>query len=1243
MGERLERKIERLDELESLLLEHPEGLTKAEIARRLGVHRSTAAEYIDDLSRRVVLYEPSEGRYAIDREAYKVNVRLTLHESLAVHLAARLLTTRTDKHNPHAAGALRKLGIALEKLAPRISQHLALSADVLDDDSRRRDPVFLQILEMLTRAWSLGKKVQLTHEVEPGKIFEYTFAPYFIEPYAVGRTLHVIGFREPPGKIRTFKVENIRTARLLESESFEIPPDFDPRETLRDAWGIWYTENKPQSVVLRFSRQIAPRVRQTQWHHTEALQEEADGSLIWRAEIAEWREMVPWIRGWGADVEVLQPEELREDIVKEVKRIARAYAVATIQNNTPAERVLRLWGKTGKTTEEFHPAVFHMLDVGNVAKALMNDSSSRRWHNVLADAFQADPAVLANWIPYFVALHDIGKISTAFQALNGPQKARLEQEGFSFAGWQRDSEMYHATISQVYVGEMLAQEMGISLKVLNKALGEALGGHHGQFVDPRTLQRVRFGLKQEADDWRDLRKAADANLREHFLATEFVQMASPQHLSKAVMALTGFTIFCDWLGSDARYFAPTPEMSLEKYVSESLARAERVVREAGVLAPKISDAPLRVETLFADLGAMRPLQLEINEIPDELLRNATLTIIEAPTGEGKTEAALALARRIGHLNGTDEMYYALPTMATSNQMFHRLERHLAERLKIGSSVKLVHGQSFLVEHELRAEMPMAFSEPLENGGKESQARASLEWFNSKKRALLAPFGVGTVDQAELASLNVNHAALRMMGLAGKVVIVDEVHAYDTYMTTIIARLLHWLATLNTSVILLSATLPMARRKQLVDAYHRGLSAESQVEISDEQARAYPNLVTVGATQIFQASPEVWQKDRVIELAELHFGDDDAREKAEWLLNAIAQGGCACWLTNTVKRAQKIFRELLTIGPSNVTLDLMHSQFPLAQRQTREKHLTERYGNEGERPPRAIVVGTQVLEQSLDLDFDVMVSDLAPIDLLLQRAGRLHRHTRLRPSTHSVPRLYVNFELDADESLKLGTDKRIYAEYSMRQTHRILAGRTQIVLPRDYRDLIEAVYADQAPPAESAFYDAWRKLEDDQAKAESKAKKRLLPAPDAEDSFAETAAATRILFKEDENGDDFIIAQTRLGEETMNVIPLERDDEWAVLGGTGERISVQHEATYERQRELLRHNLRLSDRDLMAALRAEASTRLFSESTLLENYHPLWLFGRTRQFQVGNKTLRVTLDTDLGLVIEKEGKTDGATK
>ena len=297
MGERLFKKVDRLDQLKQLLLDRR--LTKAEIARKLGVHRSTAAEYIADLDAQNIPVREEDGYFFIDRDLYKFKVEFTQHEGLALHLAARLLTTNTDKQNPHAASALRKLGEATQGFAPLFSEHLQRSADVLDDDARRRDTIFVQALETLTRAWTLGRKVSLTHQMEDGKEFSYVFAPYFIEPYAAGRTVHVIGFREPPQRVMTFKVERIRTIKLLD-EKYTIPPDFDPREQLKDAWGIWYTERPPQPIKLRFTRQVAARVRETQWHHSERTHvDEQDGSLIWEAEIADWQEMLPWIGGGG--------------------------------------------------------------------------------------------------------------------------------------------------------------------------------------------------------------------------------------------------------------------------------------------------------------------------------------------------------------------------------------------------------------------------------------------------------------------------------------------------------------------------------------------------------------------------------------------------------------------------------------------------------------------------------------------------------------------------------------------------------------------------------------------------------------------------------------------------------------------------------------------------------------------------------------------------------------------------------
>ena len=314
----------RLLQLEALLLTHPAGLSQAEIARRLGVNRSTINRYVADLPGHVYIDEQDGGRWKIDRQAYLVNVCFSLDEAMAIHLATRLLTTRMDRQNPHAAAALRKLGLALEKLAPRISQHMQQSADVIDAPYQRKDPNFLRTLETLTLAWAQQRKVKIWHRHEGGTIKEYVFAPYFLEPYAVGQAIHAIGWREPPDALRTLKVERIDRVELLR-EGYAIPEDFDPGELLADAWGIWYTEEEPVRVVLKFSRQAAGRVKETRWHRSEQVSELEDGGLVWEARIASTTEMLPWIRGWGAEVEVLEPEELRQQLMKETEEQYRIY------------------------------------------------------------------------------------------------------------------------------------------------------------------------------------------------------------------------------------------------------------------------------------------------------------------------------------------------------------------------------------------------------------------------------------------------------------------------------------------------------------------------------------------------------------------------------------------------------------------------------------------------------------------------------------------------------------------------------------------------------------------------------------------------------------------------------------------------------------------------------------------------------------------------------------------------------
>lgn len=320
------KKAARLNDIELLLLAHPQGFTPAEIARRLSVNRSTIGRYLPDLPGHIYIDEDDGGRWKIDRECYLVNVHFNLDEALAVHLATRLLATRMERQNPHSASALRKLGTSIELLAPRISAHLLRSADAMDDPGQKQDPNFLRSLETLTEAWALLRKVSLWYRDSEGKMQQRTFAPYFIEPYAVGQSIHAIGWSWPQDSMRTYKVERIERIELLR-EPYAIPDDFDPQELFKDAWGIWYTGEPPVEVILKFGPRVAHRVRETRWHRSEQVTVQPDGSLLWRAWIAEPQEMMPWIRGWGADVEVIAPPELCEAVIREIKRLRDLYHV----------------------------------------------------------------------------------------------------------------------------------------------------------------------------------------------------------------------------------------------------------------------------------------------------------------------------------------------------------------------------------------------------------------------------------------------------------------------------------------------------------------------------------------------------------------------------------------------------------------------------------------------------------------------------------------------------------------------------------------------------------------------------------------------------------------------------------------------------------------------------------------------------------------------------------------------------
>jgi CRISPR-associated endonuclease/helicase Cas3 len=410
------------------------------------------------------------------------------------------------------------------------------------------------------------------------------------------------------------------------------------------------------------------------------------------------------------------------------------------------------------------------------------------------------------------------------------------------------------------------------------------------------------------------------------------------------------------------------------------------------------------------------------------------------------------------------------------------------------------------------------------------------WFAAnKKHGLLAPYGVGTIDQALLAVLQTKHVFVRLFGLAGKCVILDEVHAYDAYMTTLMERLLRWLAALGCPVVLLSATLPREKRLKLLRAY-------VGKDLPEPDDKPYPRVTSV-AVGDYRAEVRHAEADparaRTVQLGWL--GEPALAEK---LRQSLADGGCAVVIRNTVGLAQKTYVELRdALAADGIIVELFHARFPFGRRMAIENAVLKRFGKDGgpaERNKR-VLVATQVVEQSLDLDFDVMVSDVAPVDLVLQRAGRLHRHDRgPRPAGVNAPWLWL-IEPEVKEGLPhFGKSERVYARFVLLRSHLALdlgsRGPGAIRLPEDLERFIEQVYG-AAPLAipqgwQTALDEAEEQLRESQRVQRLKAKGVMVHRPDDEDLLREPNPH---LDEDNPEAAEKIRAATRDTEPTVQVI------------------------------------------------------------------------------------------------------------
>ena len=768
------------------------------------------------------------------------------------------------------------------------------------------------------------------------------------------------------------------------------------------------------------------------------------------------------------------------------------------------------WGKS-RGLDEPYPLVRHLLDAAAVALYLWDEylSESQRLH-IAAGFGAADDLDRARALTALCAgLHDIGKLSGfAFcdaRGRGGLSDALLEDKGQIGAETRR-----HEVVGMECLPAVL-EALGFDDEEVVEWLAQIVGGHHGQFhrFDENRAYNTAYRARLGGQAWARQRAANGAAVFD-VLGTPKAPKALGESAPSASVLVTGVVILADWLVSQEHYLKSRQRRSdpdLGRHFAQSRRDAEGLAREAGLIPVELRRKEFA--EAYAIDGAPNPLQCSVQEelaavvaarpIGGGARGKAGIMLITAAPGDGKTEAALEAERVLSAAFGTRGFAFLLPTMATSDQMHGRVAKILHQQEGAGGALTLVHSMAWLnaayADDELESAVRVLGCEEEETEAERSASRdrklrlelaatRPVRWLRGSKRPLLAQYAVGTIDQALMAVLPVRHNALRLLALSGKTFIVDEAHAYDPYMQVLLGRLLNWLGAYGVPVVLLSATLPASVSDKLIKEYLRGAgTVESQLR--ETYPAPYPGWVYVDAAsgdsvpisdvrQQEQAAQRPMDLRVQVEPVVYEGGGAAGSRLAaiERLLRPMEVGrGCALVVCNTVAEAQETYSYLKNRFTGEEDLQLLHARFPGDVREKRTEEVTDGMGRKGPRPKRKIIVATQVVEQSLDLDADVVISDLAPLALLLQRAGRCWRHESwwaqhgrgkvgARPDWADGPRLVVlDPVVDGGQVPKRWGE--IYPEFLLTQTSALLQEYDQqtISIPGEVQELVERVHGD----------------------------------------------------------------------------------------------------------------------------------------------------------------------------------------
>lgn len=821
-----------------------------------------------------------------------------------------------------------------------------------------------------------------------------------------------------------------------------------------------------------------------------------------------------------------------------------------------------LWAKkrTVDNRQLWLPLITHLQDCANVINQLAKLWLSQNQLDLLTAKMSEEE--LRQLLKFIALTHDVGKATAVFQrkaSYGGSSEIDAELiERLIRAGFEHLDQAIIANgprSPHALAGEAILERSGVP-----DSVAAIIGGHHGRISANAPDNNISdYTANYWQDDTDKTLQKPWQHVQEQLVAyaLDAAGYASvndiPTVTQTQSVVIEGLLITADWLSS-SEYLNDDPAQPLFPLISlnQSATDLDMTARFQNAWLTwqtsegwhpdrvPLSPDPYQERWSFA----ARPVQKAVTAAIDATQEPGIL-ILEAPMGLGKTEIALVAAEQLAYKTGCNGLFFGLPTQATSNAMFKRVESWLkrqADHQQGRLSIELLHSRKAF--NDSFTQLPLASAVAEDDA--EDSAVVVNEWFNGKK-SILDNFAVGTIDNLLQLALKQKHLSLRHLGFSSKVVCIDEVHAYDAYMLVYLDRALEWLGAYHVPVVILSATLPKARRNELLAAYYKGRFGKtldhngdfSAVASDWRDSEAYPLLTMLDGQKVRQVTDFPGVSDQASLTLQVQRVNDTPEALMQRVSESISGGGVAGVIVNTVKRAQA----LAQLIPEDIPSIVLHSSFLAPDRATIEENLESKIGKNGSRPKRLIVIGTQVLEQSLDIDVDILFTDIAPMDLMLQRAGRMHRHHLKRPEALQQPQLIVSgIEAPGEYG---DANEKIYGKYLLMRTDAAL-GDT-IRLPEDISPLVQQVYSFTNEPempdiadAKQAFFDEIARKQRDAETyrlAEPKTSRRAtlhgwqngaMPGVDKDEQRA--VAAVRDI---DESVEVILLQQTAAGYQLLN--------------------------------------------------------------------------------------------------------------